>query len=112
MKLNVSVLVILVLAFPCAQAQLNRGTITGIVTDPSGAAVAEAKITAVHLETNISSSTSSTMNGNYTLSSLPIGVYRLEVEAAGFKRALRDNVSLSAGVTVGIDVTLEIGSLA
>jgi hypothetical protein len=100
------------LALSAAWGQLNRGTITGIVTDPSGAAVAEAKITAVHLETNISSSTSSTMNGNYTLSSLPIGVYRLEVEAAGFKRALRDNVSLSAGVTVGIDVTLEIGSLA
>ena len=60
------------LALSSAWGQLNRGTITGIVTDPSGAAVAEAKITAVHLETNISSSTSSTMNGNYTLSSLPM----------------------------------------
>src|SRR5437867_5817303 len=100
------------LGLSAAWGQLNRGTITGIVTDPSGAAVAEAKITAVHLETNISSSTSSTLNGNYTLSSLPIGVYRLEVEAAGFKRALRDNVSVSAGATVGISVTLEIGSVA
>ncbi len=55
--------------FP-AWAQLNRGTITGMVTDPSGAAIADAKITAVHLDTNTSSSTTSTANGNYTLSAL------------------------------------------
>ena len=63
MKRNVSVLAILVLASPCAQAQLNRGTITGLVTDPSGAAVAEAKVTVVHLETNIQSSTVATESG-------------------------------------------------
>ena len=111
MKLNVSVLVILVLAFPCAQAQLNRGTITGIVTDPSGAAVAEAKVTVVHLETNIRSSTNATESGNYTLPALPIGQYRLDIEAPGFKRAVRDNVSLGAGTTLRLDIALEIGSV-
>ena len=101
----------LLVGFP-ALAQLNRGTITGAVTDPSGAAIAEAKITAVHLDTNTSSSTTSTASGNYTLSALQIGVYRLEVEAPGFKRAKRDTIPVTAGTTIGIDVALEIGSVA
>ena len=111
MKLNVSALVILLLALPCAQAQLNRGTITGIVTDPSGAAVAEANVTVVHLETNIRSSTKATDSGNYTLPALPIGQYRLDIEAAGFKRAVRDNIGLGAGNTLRLDIALEIGSV-
>jgi len=111
MKLNVSVLLILALAFPCAQAQLNRGTITGIVTDPSGAAVDETKMKVVQLETNIRSSTTATESGNYTLPALPIGQYRLDIEAAGFKRAVRDNVSLGAGTTLRLDIALEIGSV-
>ncbi len=92
--------------------QLNRGTLTGVLADPSDAVIAQAKITALHLETNIPYSTTSTDSGNYTLPSLPIGRYRVDVEAAGFKRAVRDDVSLTAGATVRLDVTLELGSVA
>src|SRR5437762_1403194 len=111
MKLNALAFVMVVLAIPIGWAQLNRGTITGIVTDPSGAAVAEAKVTVVHLETNIRSSTNATESGNYTLPALPIGQYRLDIEAPGFKRAVRDNVSLGAGTTLRLDIALEIGSV-
>ena len=103
--------VLCALVVSSAPAQLNRGTITGIVTDPSAAAVAEAKITVVHQETNISTSTTSTANGNYTLAALPIGRYRMEIEAPGFKRAVRDNVTVGAGTTSGIDITLEVGAV-
>src|SRR5438477_13198483 len=111
MKLTALALVISILTISSAWAQLNRGTITGIVTDPSGAAVAEAKVTVVHLETNIRSSTNSTESGNYTLPALPIGQYRLDIEAPGFKRAVRDNVSLGTGTTLRLDIALEIGSV-
>ena len=101
----------LLLAIPLA-AQLNRGSLTGVVSDPSGAAVVNAKITGVHKTTNIVSSTTSTITGNYTLPALEIGLYRLEVEAGGFKKAVRDDVSVTSGSTIRLDFTLEVGSLS
>jgi len=93
-------------------AQLNRGTVTGLVTDPTGAAVPGARIVAKHLETNTTATTASTATGNYTLPALPIGDYRIHVEAEGFKRAIRDQVGVTAGATVRLDVALELGSVA
>jgi outer membrane receptor protein involved in Fe transport len=90
--------------------QLDRGTITGVVTDPSGAVIADAKITVVNTDTNASLATSTTASGDYTLPAVRLGQYRVEVEAAGFKRGIRDNVVVSAGSTVRLDVSLEIGS--
>ncbi len=92
-------------------AQLNRGVITGLVTDPSHAVIGDAKITATHQDTNFASTTVSTATGNYTLPALLIGKYRVQVEAPGFKRAVRDDVELTAGATVRLDVTLEIGAV-
>jgi hypothetical protein len=95
----------------CAHAQLNRGTLTGVVTDPSGAAVPSVQITAVHTATGSSASTVTTDGGNYTLPSLIIGNYRVTAEAAGFKRAVRENLELNAGATMRLDIALEIGSV-
>jgi hypothetical protein len=95
----------------CAHAQLNRGTLTGVVTDPSGAAVPSVQITAVHTATGASASTVTTDGGNYTLPSLIIGNYRVTAEAAGFKRAVRENLELNAGATMRLDIALEIGSV-
>ena len=111
MKQTVYVLILGVLAISSALAQLNRGTIVGLVTDPSGAAIGEASVTVTHLETNIRTTTTSTANGNYNLTALPIGSYRLEVQAAGFKRAARDNVPVNAGSTLTLDIQLEVGSI-
>lgn len=93
-------------------AQLNRGTLTGLVTDPTGAAVVQAKVTVVHIDTGARAATESTDSGNFTLPSLVIGGYRVEVEAAGFKRSVRDNVTLNAGVTLRLDVTMELGNVS
>lgn len=92
--------------------QLDRGAITGLVTDPSGAVVAGARVTATHLDTNLASVTLTTETGNYTLPALLIGNYRVEAEASGFKRAVRANVAVTAGSTIRVDIALEIGSLA
>jgi hypothetical protein len=86
MKVVFFLLVVVSVAF----SQINRAILTGVVTDPSGAAIVNAKITAVQKATNTSATTSSTDTGNYTLPALDIGVYRVEAEAPGFKRVVRD----------------------
>ena len=93
-------------------AQVNRATLTGIVTDPSGAVVPSAKIVAVHVETRTSSSTTTTSAGTYTLPALQIGTYRVEYESAGFKKSVKDGVVLTAGSTMRLDVALTLGSAA
>jgi hypothetical protein len=92
-------------------AQLNRAVLTGVVNDPSGAAIANAKITAKNKATNTTFATATTDTGNYTLPALDIGIYRIEAESQGFKRAVRDAVEVNSGATVRLDLTMEIGQV-
>src|ERR1700730_2961309 len=94
------------------QAQLNKATLTGIVVDPSGAAIAGARITAVELATNTTFSTTTTATGNYTIPALDIGLYRIETEAVGFKRSIRDGVTFESGATLRLDFAMEIGAVS
>jgi hypothetical protein len=94
-----------------ALAQGDRGTITGTVSDPQNAVVPEARVTAVHVATNAQRFTTTTSTGSYTLAQLPVGSYRVEVEAAGFKKVVRTEVALNAGMAVRLDVSLEVGTL-
>ncbi|MBI3682860.1 MAG: TonB-dependent receptor [Acidobacteria bacterium] len=95
-----------------ALAQMNRGVVTGIVTDPTGAIVGGARITAVQTETNLTATAVATETGHYTLPSLTIGRYRIDAEASGFKKAVRDEVVITSGVTLRLDIQMELGSLA
>ena len=74
---------------PVGRDDMGQGTtatISGSVTDPSGAAITGAKITATSLETNVSRTGSSQADGGYSLLFLPIGTYKVEVDASGFKK--------------------------
>jgi hypothetical protein len=82
-----------------------------MISDPSGAVVPTVKVTATHVETGTSVATVTTETGNYTLPALTIGVYRVGYEAAGFKRSVREQVVITAGATVRLDVPLELGSV-
>src|ERR1044071_5294454 len=93
------------------RAQLNRSTLTGVVSDSSGAAVVNAKVKAVHTATNVAFSTTTTETGNFTLPALEIGEYRVEVEAPGFKRAVRQSVVLESGASVRVDFRLDVGEV-
>jgi outer membrane receptor protein involved in Fe transport len=95
-----------------AFGQLNRGALTGIVTDPAGAAVVNAKVTALRTETNTTFATASSDTGNYTLPALEIGTYRVSVEADGFKRSVHENVQVASGATLRLDFALELGAVA
>jgi hypothetical protein len=92
-------------------AQLDRGSLAGIVSDPSGASVANAQIKATHLDTNTTFSTLSSESGNYTLPALAIGRYRILVEAPGFRRTQRDDVAVTSGESLRSDFTLELGAV-
>lgn len=61
-----------------AWAQTDRGTIRGTVTDPSGAAIPGAQVSATNTETNVTSRTVATEAGVYSITALPVGTYRVE----------------------------------
>src|SRR5438128_6316715 len=80
-------------------AQTNTGTITGLVTDPAGAAVAGAKVIVRNQATGAAVNTATTEAGNYAAPSLPAGIYDIAVIAAGFKRAAAASVEVHSTQT-------------
>jgi hypothetical protein len=92
-----------------AFAQSDRGTITGTVSDPSGAMIPAAKITLTNVDTGAKWETVTTETGNYTLPSLPVSTYKLSVEASGFSRYEQTNIRVQVAVTTRIDIALQVG---
>ena len=99
------------LAAGVAHAQEVRATITGLITDPSGAPVAGAAISVTNIAQNVSLSTRSNETGNYVTPFLAPGVYRLTVELSGFKKFVREPIVLEAQDKARVDVRLEVGEL-
>jgi hypothetical protein len=95
----------------CASAQEFRGTITGRVTDAQSASVPNAKILVTLLATGGKSQTATGTEGLYTIPFLAPGTYRMEVEAPGFKRYIREGVEVTAGERVGLDIEMSLGQL-
>src|SRR5579883_2110003 len=93
-------------------AQTDRGTITGTVADSTSAVIPGANVTATNTQTTSKYETVSTETGNYTLTQLPVGTYNLTVELPGFKKYLRQGVTVLSSTTVRIDVPLEVGGAA
>jgi len=111
MRLKLLFVRLILLAFIAAAGtqlfgQGQAGGVRGTVSDPSGAAVPGASVRAINVGTGVTTSTVSTSAGLYNLTSLPPGVYRVEVEKAGFKTLVRDNVTVPLAVVVGLDMTL------
>ncbi|MGC8794358.1 MAG: carboxypeptidase regulatory-like domain-containing protein, partial [Bryobacteraceae bacterium] len=94
-----------------ALAQSNVASITGIVTDPSGAVIPGAEITATSRDTGLVSRTRTNEAGVYLLPSLLAGAYDIAASAGGFKRLEIRNQVLSAGERLRLDLTLEVGQL-
>jgi len=101
----------LLLATAQLPGQLNRGTITGVVTDSSGAAVPGAKVTLRDVATNATYVTETTAVGQYTVPNLPVATYEVSIESPGFKKFVRSGVELRATEVVRVDAVLEVGAL-
>jgi hypothetical protein len=98
-----------VLFLPSLFGQGDLGGIRGVVLDATGSVVPEADVIATNIATGVSTRTITTGSGLYYAPNLRAGAYRVEVQKAGFKKALRDNVVIPVGVIVGLDLPLEIG---
>src|SRR5215472_1304704 len=92
------------------QAQDISGTIQGLVLDPSGASVPNAKVTITNTGRNQVIRTITTdSGGNYSAPVLPIGAYSIKVEATGFKTQVRSGITLNVNDDLKINIPLEIG---
>ena len=114
-RLRFSLLVLLVSvgAFPLtAFAQQETATMTGTVSDTSGALVARATVTVTNIRTNISVKTETDDAGFYVIPSLRPGEYSVSAESAGFSKIVRTGVTLQVAQVARIDVTLKPGALS
>src|SRR5215468_12068261 len=98
------------MAASLSYGQSDRGTITGTISDPTTAVIPGASIVATNTETAAKFETISTETGNYTLAQLPAGVYELAVELPGFKKYVRQGITVQVSTTLRVDVSLEVGA--
>jgi len=92
------------------RAQIDRASISGTVTDPSGAAVAGATVTVTNGGTNQSQTITTDSSGLYTARLLHIGTYSVEATAKGFERSLHSGIELNVNQVAQVDLQLKVGS--
>ena len=92
-------------------AQTDRGIITGVVGDLTGAVVPSVQISVRNEATGIESKTVSGSAGTYTLPVLPIGSYTLTAQMTGFKTYIRNRVPVQVAQTTRVDLVLEVGGV-
>ncbi len=92
-----------------AFAQIQNGQFTGTVTDPSGAAIANAKVTVTNVGTNFSVTTTTGPTGLYKFNELPVGTYQITAEAQGFKTITNKGLVLNAGTIQRADFNMQLG---
>jgi outer membrane receptor protein involved in Fe transport len=104
-------LLTLLLIFPAA-AQVGSSTLSGVVTDSSGAVLVGATIQVKNVDTNVSQSTVSDNQGRYRIPDLPIGTYEVQASMTSFRTAIRRGVLLTVGSSPVIDFSLMVGAVA
>ena len=90
-------------------AQVDMGSISGTVRDPSGAAIPNAKVVLTNEDTNISASTTTGSEGQYTFSPVKAGLYSVSAFATGFRTVRQNNVTLDVQQKRAVDISLTIG---
>jgi hypothetical protein len=109
MKLRLSVcLAILAIT---VSAQEFRATISGLVTDPAGAPVVNAKITVRSVERDVAYESATNEAGRYVTRFLPAGPYTLTAERDGFKKVTREGLMLQAADRLSLDIQLQLGTI-
>jgi hypothetical protein len=104
-------LVLFLVAAVPAWSQIDTGTITGTVTDQTGAVIPNAKVSLINEGTNLTLTMTSTADGSYTFSPVKIGTYTISVEAAGFEKVIHPHLTVSINQSLKDDITLRPGSV-
>jgi hypothetical protein len=92
-------------------SQAVSSTIVGTVTDASGAAVPNAKVTITEMNTGVVHAITANGSGNYTLVDIPPGRYQVAVEMTGFKKEIKENIDVVVDSTARIDMQLQPGAV-
>jgi outer membrane receptor protein involved in Fe transport len=103
-----AVFAVLALTFS-AFAQVQFGQFTGTVTDPTGAAIANAKVSVSNPAIDLNLYTTTNPSGYYTVKEVPPGVYKITVEAGGFKTVSNAGVTANVGTIAHVDFKMQIG---
>ncbi len=111
LRMSLAAILTLLLSFQ-ALAQSSRGTIVGVVRDPSGSLAPDTQITVTNLATNVHTRFRTDATGNYYVPSLIPGQYRVEAEKSGFKKMAVSPVLVEVNQTVRVDINLQLGQLA
>ncbi|MEZ5354012.1 MAG: carboxypeptidase regulatory-like domain-containing protein [Bryobacteraceae bacterium] len=96
--------------FPAAAQQVT-GRIEGVVSDPAGARIPGVALTATHVETNAVFRGQSGADGGFAIPSVRLGRYRLAAEAAGFRRAVIEDVMVEVGGTAAVAIAMQVGTV-
>jgi hypothetical protein len=94
---------------PPAFAQLDTGTISGLVTDPGGGVIEKAQVLITATQTKVQRSVTTNEVGRYYVPYLSAGTYEIQVTKLGFKEAIVPHIVLDVNQTARIDVSLEVG---
>jgi len=102
---------LLLVSLTCVGAQSTNAYLTGRITDPSKAFVADATLSAIGTATNVRYETTSNASGEYSLANLPPGLYQIEVEKPGFKKLTKPDVNLHVQDAITINFEMNVGEV-
>ena len=111
-KRIIRIVLIVFLATSACLAQESRGKLSGRVTDPSGAAVADAQVQVINTQTGVVIAARTNDQGLFTAPFLVPSVYSVTVEHAGFKKLVRQSVAVEVGSEVQLDLSLTVGQVS
>ncbi len=101
------------LCIPVAFGQaVSGGSVAGLVTDPTGGTVANATVTMTEIGKQVAHTAVSDTTGHYVFAELPVGPYRLEVKAPGFKDYIQTGIELQVGSNVEANVAMQLGNVS
>lgn len=102
---------LIILSGGIALAQVKSSSITGIITDPSGAVVPNASVVVTNQDTNIATEVKTNAEGSYNVPYLSAGRYSLKIQAGGFRTYHKTDIVMGTGTIVRADAVLETGAL-
>lgn len=112
MQSSKSILLLLCLAGGSALfGQTGLASLTGQITDPTGAVMPNVTVNAKRVETGLVLQGTTTATGNYTITQMPIGRYEIQIEQPGFKKYENTSLALEASQVLRLDVALEVGNV-
>ena len=108
---SLRILVLAILTAAPAAAQTSQAEIRGTVVDQSGAALPGVTVTATHVDTGAARTTVTSETGVFLMPALPVGLYRVQLELAGFTSVVRENLHLAVGQSAMLSFTLTLATV-